>query len=322
MKPITLLCFGALAMFSNVASAAMCKDFDDDMNIIEYECGTSLQKALEQQKQKKIEEEYARQHSTDEDELFAEFNKKTETKKSKRNEDLFFGQSKQYKLQKYIGGNLIYAPSTKAKDYEISEKLGHAAGFSVAAGLKHGNIRGDIEFKSMSGMKFEEAEHYKGGEYTSYYCNSYYYNGQCIGGTMVPQYTTWYETDSNLTVKFKTVNLMLNGYYDFDSFGAITPFVSGGFGLIRTTVELEEINQEYQYDDYYNGSINYYPTGTYHYQETRTYSSYAYHIGAGIAFALNDSLTIDFAYRYNGTGKFEDIKLFSHELLLGGRIMF
>ena len=41
-----MLCAVGLAMFSNVANAAICKDFDDDMNLVEYECGTSLAAAI------------------------------------------------------------------------------------------------------------------------------------------------------------------------------------------------------------------------------------------------------------------------------------
>ena len=47
-----MLCAVGLAMFSNVANAAICKDFDDDMNLVEYECGTSLDAAIKANKAK------------------------------------------------------------------------------------------------------------------------------------------------------------------------------------------------------------------------------------------------------------------------------
>ena len=47
-----MLCAVGLAMFSNVANAAICKDFDDDMNLVEYECGTSLAAAIKANKAK------------------------------------------------------------------------------------------------------------------------------------------------------------------------------------------------------------------------------------------------------------------------------
>lgn len=47
-----MFCVIGFAMFSNVANAAICKDFDDDMNLVEYECGTSLSAAIKANKEK------------------------------------------------------------------------------------------------------------------------------------------------------------------------------------------------------------------------------------------------------------------------------
>ena len=277
--------FGALAMFSNVANAEMCRDFDDDMNVVEYECGTSLQKALEQQKQKKLEQEQKKKESFSEDDFFAEFDKKSSAKKSGTRGQS--GSNKNTELQKYFGGNLLYAPSVKLDSDYGSVSIGNGYGITAAVGIARDQLRGDIEFKYMTGMKFH-------GIYEEYF-----------------GYTS---KVSEETVKFSNINLMLNGYCDIITFGAITPFVGGGLGFTHVSVRDDE---SYQFYDSYLNLV-----GGGNDSSTKTYFTYAWQIGAGVSIKVNKSIAVDFAYRYNGTGKIEEVNMFSHELLLGGRVMF
>lgn len=60
MKKLTVSVVG-LAMFVGIANAEICKDFDNDFNVIEYECGTSLADAIKAKEAKqKAEEESKR----------------------------------------------------------------------------------------------------------------------------------------------------------------------------------------------------------------------------------------------------------------------
>ena len=80
-----------------------------------------------------------------------------------------------------------------------------------------------------------------------------------------------------------SLSLLANGYYDFINAGPFTPFLSAGIGIAE--VEVSKITIP--------GS-SYYLTGD-------DDIVFAYQLGAGIGFAVNKQVTLDFKYRYFAT---------------------
>lgn len=102
--------------------------------------------------------------------------------------------------------------------------------------------------------------------------------------------------------------LLVNGYYDFVNSSAFTPFISAGVGY--ATIDVNDYNitgaglPNYNDDD----------------------SVFAYQLGVGIGYAVNENVTIDFRYRYFATEDAEfdttEVESSSHNFLLGIRYYF
>ncbi|MBI4825646.1 MAG: porin family protein [Nitrospirae bacterium] len=97
------------------------------------------------------------------------------------------------------------------------------------------------------------------------------------------------------------LSFLLNGYYDIKVDAPVTPFITGGIGFAN--IELSDDVDSY--DD----------------------NVFAYQIGAGLGYAVNDLTTIDFGYRYMGTSDPEyedsgiqvDSEYASHNFYIGVR---
>lgn len=97
--------------------------------------------------------------------------------------------------------------------------------------------------------------------------------------------------------KIKTHAYMLNAYYDFDTCTKFTPYVGAGIGLAKT-----KIARHGEYDGpFMRGG-----------EGTVKHTGIAWQIGAGIAYALNDNVSVDVGYRYIDYGKFKDSLIFDH----------
>ncbi|MBA3030853.1 MAG: porin family protein [Desulfobacteraceae bacterium] len=95
-----------------------------------------------------------------------------------------------------------------------------------------------------------------------------------------------------------TTSLMLNGYYDFQTDSSLTPYIGAGIGWARHDISDADV------DD----------------------SGFAYQGTIGVAYALSDTMALDFAYRYFATADpdFEglDASYDSHNLTVGLRFGF
>lgn len=99
-----------------------------------------------------------------------------------------------------------------------------------------------------------------------------------------------------------TISLMLNGYYDFQTGSALTPYVGAGIGWARHDIDDENV------DD----------------------SVFAYQGTLGVCWALSDTMALDFAYRYFATADPEfgdgeasqEMEYDSHNLTAGIRFKF
>ena len=100
--------------------------------------------------------------------------------------------------------------------------------------------------------------------------------------------------------KISVLSLMANGYIDFDASPAVKPYLMGGIGMANITLE----DNTDDLDD----------------------TVFAYQVGLGLGFALNDRFTLDLGYRYMGTADptFDgvDVTYASHNVLAGLRFNF
>jgi opacity protein-like surface antigen len=101
----------------------------------------------------------------------------------------------------------------------------------------------------------------------------------------------------------KIMTFMLNGYIDFRNKSFITPYLMAGIGAANVEGEIEGLGSE---DD----------------------TVFAGQVGAGLAFAISENVSIDTEYRYFMTddpdfyGTDVDVELSGHRLQLGVRYTF
>lgn len=76
----------------------------------------------------------------------------------------------------------------------------------------------------------------------------------------------------DLTGKLNVMRFILNGYYDIKLNAPVIPFVTGGFGIANIEIE--------------DG------------RDAVADNVYAYQLGAGLGYILNDAITIDCGYKY------------------------
>lgn len=100
---------------------------------------------------------------------------------------------------------------------------------------------------------------------------------------------------------------MVNAYYDIGNWNGLTPFVGVGIGVARntvsglTTLSSSTINS-------YSATAPYALTGSLKDQTSghaadRTRYNFAWSLTAGLAYAVNDRLSLEMAYRYMDLGK-------------------
>ncbi|MDR0238862.1 MAG: outer membrane beta-barrel protein [Deltaproteobacteria bacterium] len=108
---------------------------------------------------------------------------------------------------------------------------------------------------------------------------------------------------------FNVQTLQANVYWDIDTGTAFKPFIGGGLGL------------SFIYADYM-------PEGRGSYSDSTT--GFAWNAGAGVAYDINESITVDLAYRFAGFGHAEARTpnsttrnyMTANEFLLGLRLHF
>ncbi|MBM9518971.1 porin family protein [Desulforhopalus vacuolatus] len=119
---------------------------------------------------------------------------------------------------------------------------------------------------------------------------------------------SFYGIGTDLTGDTASYAFLLNGYYDFKNTSAFTPFISGGVGMVQ--VEINNMN--------FPGSDD--P------DVSDDDTVFAYQFGAGVAYAVNEQISIDVKYRYFGTSdpEFEttEVEYSSNNIYAGVRIAF
>ena len=121
-------------------------------------------------------------------------------------------------------------------------------------------------------------------------------------------YKTWkdHEQDSSHTLdsKIKLQSVGVSAIYDFDLNSPIKPYVGARVGLNR-----------FSYDDDYRRA-------DYHATETFRKTKTGLGVMTGIGYDINQNIALDAGYRYNYWGKFDDVKVHSHEVSAGVRVKF
>lgn len=102
----------------------------------------------------------------------------------------------------------------------------------------------------------------------------------------------------------KTTSFLLNGYYDFQNSTAFTPYLTAGLGLARVKTSIELAGESASDSD----------------------TVFAYQLGAGFEYALNQTVSLDARYRYFATSDpsftTRESEFSSHNLMLGARVKF
>lgn len=100
--------------------------------------------------------------------------------------------------------------------------------------------------------------------------------------------------------KVSVLSLMANGYVDFNASPTVKPYIMGGLGLANISSEDNGDDQ----DD----------------------TVFAYQVGLGVGFALNEKIILDLGYRYMGTSDPDfngsEATYESHNVLAGLRFNF
>ena len=114
--------------------------------------------------------------------------------------------------------------------------------------------------------------------------------------------------DVDLTGDVTSLSLLMNGYYDFVNNSAFTPYLSAGLGFAK--VEVNDLNIP--------GS------GLPNSNDDDTV--FAYQVGVGVGYAVNEKVTIDVKYRYFATSDPEfdttEAEFASHNFLFGVSVNF
>lgn len=114
--------------------------------------------------------------------------------------------------------------------------------------------------------------------------------------------------DFDLSGEITSLSLLMNGYYDFVNNSDFTPYFSAGLGF----AEIEA------------NDLNVHGLGLPDSNDDDTV--FAYQVGAGVGYAINEKVTIDVKYRYFATSDHEfdtrEAEFASHNFLFGVRVNF
>ena len=111
--------------------------------------------------------------------------------------------------------------------------------------------------------------------------------------------TTTYDAKA----KFQSVGV--SAIYDFDLNSPVKPYVGARVGLNHVSFDTKEYSS--------SNFIEHYET-----RKTKT----GLGVMTGIGYDINQNIALDAGYRYNYWGKFDDVKVHSHEVSAGVRVKF
>lgn len=117
------------------------------------------------------------------------------------------------------------------------------------------------------------------------------------------------DVKASADAELESQSIFLNAYYDIDTGTKFTPYIGGGIGYAKVEGKMSVPGLSVSEED----------------------TNFAWQLGAGVAYAVNDNISVDFGYRYTDMGDLETniyptesvkIDVDSHEFLLGARYTF
>ncbi len=125
--------------------------------------------------------------------------------------------------------------------------------------------------------------------------------------------TEWSGWKGTSEMTFNSTTLLANVYYDFHNSTAFTPYIGAGLGLAFNYLGFDT-----EYNNGYSDSMD----------DRQT--NFAWQVGAGVAYAINENIAVDVAYRYLDLGYTQvdsyagdaGIRPYNHEFMLGLRFGF
>lgn len=158
---------------------------------------------------------------------------------------------------------------------------------SAKAVLNHVNNKFEVDSddakksKNVGGFRIAYGAIFPAGDNNVRAEIEYGYNGK------VKLNESWTDEDESISAHSNTKSqaVMLNGYFDFNTGTAFTPYVGAGLGYARlkNTFSLK--------GDGLDGSIS------------KSKGNFAWQVGAGVSYAVNSNVDIDLAYRFMDYGK-------------------
>lgn len=207
------------------------------------------------------------------------------------------------------------AASENTKDFYAQLNAGVAYGQKPKGDFPQGTLSDSPVYGFAVGYKFYEGFRADLSlDYRSNFENNYMESG--INSHGIP-YTQEYN------IKVKSLVSMINFYYDIAEINAFTPYITTGLGVSRNkTNQASEKTFTENYPAVYESY-----TG-------KTYTDFAWKVGLGSKYSINQSFDLDLRYQYADLGKFrtgttstidgeiEEVsrktgKIKSHEVLVG-----
>jgi len=191
---------------------------------------------------------------------------------------------------------------------------------SLAASGYYGSVNAGITFVSDSDVAYyepfligvEEWEYdagYNFGLAFGYMMENVRVEGEVSYGSNEVDSVDGISVPSGYSIETSLLNFLVNGYYDIRTGSALTPYLTAGIGFSRVVAD---INLAPIIDDEYDDTV------------------FAYQVGAGVGYAMNETMTLDFMYRFLGTadpefsypGGTAEAEVSSHNLTVGLRMTF
>lgn len=199
--------------------------------------------------------------------------------------------------------------------------LGYAAGVAPGGNFEQNSLGNSAVYGASLGYRFDD--HLRadfGVDFRNGFENEFSVNSKTTDrdGDLVSYVDTQ-------TTKVKSVSAMFNAYYDIATINNITPYVMLGAGVARN----QTTSNTGVFSSYSDGSPNFQYSFS-----NGTHCNFAWKIGAGAQYQLNNKASLDLHYQYVNLGKFRtgnilttasrksvhpnlEGKIQSHEIMLG-----
>ncbi len=200
--------------------------------------------------------------------------------------------------------------------------LGYAAGVAPGGNFEQNTLDSSAVYGAGIGYRFDD--HLRadfGIDFRNGFENQFAVNSKTTDGD--GDLVSYTDTQ---TTKVKSISAMFNAYYDIATINNITPYVMLGAGVARN----QTTSNTGVFSAYSDGSPNS------HYSFSNgTHCNFAWKLGAGAQYQLNNKASVDLHYQYVNLGKFRtgnimttasgrkfvrsnlEGKIQSHEVVLG-----